>query len=192
MVREILGGCGKNSLKSLTNDLLDYIILALMQNSLPSFVNPWLLFRHHETVSGCLDLATMPYLQQSQNRQTGYATVTLAVDKREDGHCVLVGSAKAELELECQCCLEPIVSEFVADFELVLVKFKQQLKTVSDEDDAIVVEEQLELAPLIEQELLLALPMIAKHDNCRLPYENTASETVDTQQPFAHLKDLLN
>lgn len=163
-----------------------------MSHSLPQYVNPWLLFRHHETVNGQLSLAKMPNLRASQNRQNGEATVSISVTKRDDGHIVILGSANAELELECQRCLKPIIEDYVTQFELVLVKYENQTNSVSDEDDTIVVEEHLELAPLIEQELILALPMIAKHDNCQANYENSANEEAERQQPFANLKDLLN
>lgn len=179
-------------MKSLTNVLSTYIISALMSNSLPQYVNPWLLFRHNETVNGLLSFSLMPNLCASQIRQHGEAQVRLSVEKRDDGETVLLGEATAELELECQRCLQPLVKTFVAPFELVLVKYERQLESVSDEDDAIVVEEHLELAPLIEQELILALPMIAKHDDCQANYENAVNESADRQQPFANLKDLLN
>lgn len=178
-------------MKSLTNVELTYMIRALMSNSLPYYVNPWLLYRHHETVSGQIALSRMPNLRDSQNRQDGNAHVQLTVEKRDDGQTVLFGKATAELELDCQRCLKPLIKTFEATFELVLVKYEQQLSSVSDEDDALVVLEQLELNPLIEQELILALPMIAKHDNCQAIYENTANGVIERQQPFANLKDLL-
>lgn len=168
-----------------------YIIFALMSHSLPKHVNPWLLFRHHETVNGQLKLSAMPNLCESQNRQSGEVQASLSVIMREDGQTVLRGEASAELALDCQRCLQPLVETFIASFELVLLKYEHQLDNVSDEDDAIVVEEQLELAPLIEQELILALPMIAKHDDCQADYENSEKMAVERQQPFANLKDLL-
>lgn len=176
----------------MTKPLERYIISALMSCSLPKKINPWLLFRYHETVSGQLELSAMPNLRNSQSRQESIAQVVLSVVSREDGQVVLRGEANIELELECQRCLQPLIATFVAPFELVVVKYDYQLETVSEEDDAIVVEEQIEIAPLIEQELILALPMIAKHDDCQANYENSVALTTEHQQPFANLKDLLN
>ncbi len=176
----------------LTNDISPYIIPALMSDLLPKYINPWLLFRQNERVSGTLDLSEMTHLCASQIRQSGEVQATLSVVERDDGHTVIRGEASAELELECQRCLRPLVKTFVAPFELVLVKYEHQLSNVNDDDDALVVEESLTLAPLIEQELILALPMIAKHDDCQLHYDNTPSEVMERQQPFANLKDLLS
>lgn len=163
-----------------------------MSDSIPLTVDPWLMYRRNHEVVGTLPLSQMPNLRTSQNRETGDATVRVAVEQREDGQTVIVGKAEIELELECQRCLNPLVTTISADFELVLVKFERQLSSVSDDDDAIVCEDSLELAPLIEQELILSLPMIAKHDDCQAMYENTADEEADRQHPFANLKDLLN
>ncbi|PID63559.1 MAG: hypothetical protein CR974_01635 [Gammaproteobacteria bacterium] len=163
-----------------------------MSDSLPTYVNPWLLLRRHETINTTLPLSAMPHLLASQNRQTGEAKVSVSVVTREDGQTVLRGKASAELELECQRCLTPLVETFEADFELVIVKREHQLERLDEADDGIVVEEQLELAPLIEQELILALPMIAKHAHCQAQYQNSDSGEGESQQPFANLKNLLN
>lgn len=163
-----------------------------MSDSLPLIVDPWLMYRRNHEVVGILPLSQMPNLQVSQNRETGTADVRVAVQQREDGQMVIVGTAEIELELDCQRCLKPLVTIINAVFELVLVKYEQQLSSVSDDDDAIVCEDSLELAPLIEQELILSLPMIAKHDDCQAAYENTANDMADRQHPFANLKDLLN
>ncbi len=163
-----------------------------MSDSLPIYVNPWLLFRRGETLEGTLSLALMPNLQTAQRRQVGEARVRLMAKKRDDGRTVLRGEARAALVLQCQRCLEDFEETFIAPFEFVIVKSESQLASVSEQDDAIVVEEQLELAPLIEQELILALPMIAKHGDCQANYNNSDSGEAERQQPFANLKSLLH
>ncbi|PID66842.1 MAG: hypothetical protein CR975_00915 [Gammaproteobacteria bacterium] len=163
-----------------------------MSDSLPLAIDPWLLYRHNKALTGTLLLSRMPNLQASQNGAQGTASVTVAVKQREDGHIVLVGDAEIELALECQRCLQTLIKTIKAEFELLLVKYEQQLSSVNDADDAIVCKDNLELAPLIEQELILSLPMIAKHDDCQAMYKNGADGDADRQHPFANLKDLLN
>lgn len=163
-----------------------------MSDLLPQYVNPWLLYRHNETVRGTLSLAAMPNLRDSQNRDDALAQVTLSVKQREDGQIVLDGEASIELALTCQRCLKPLIETFLAPVHLVLVKYERQLASVNDDDDAIVCEEHLLLAPLIEQELILALPMIAKHNHCEASYDNATNNEAERQHPFANLKDLLN
>lgn len=187
-----MGAIRKNCLKPLTIDVLGCNILALMSDSLPLTVDPWLMYRCNHEVVGTLPLSKMPNLQASQHRRVGEANVRIAVKQREDGQMIIAGQAEIELALECQRCLNTLVTTVSTAFELVLVKYERQLSGVSDDDDAIVCYDSLELAPLVEQELILSLPMIAKHSDCQAMYENTVSEASDRQQPFANLKDLLN
>ncbi len=182
----------KNCLKPLTIGWCRCSILALMSDTLPLTIEPWLMYRRNHELVGSLLLSQMPNLQASQNREESVVKIRVAVKQREDGHKVIVGSAEVELELNCQRCLQPLVKVIKADFELVLVKHEHQLSSVNDSDDAIVCEDSLELAPLIEQELILSLPMIPKHEDCQAMYENAVDGDADRQQPFANLKDLLS
>ncbi|PIE42200.1 MAG: hypothetical protein CSA47_01760 [Gammaproteobacteria bacterium] len=163
-----------------------------MSDLLPKRINPWLLYRHHEVLQGTVALVDMPNLLASQLRKKGHADVSLSVVRREDGQIVLTGQADVALTFACQRCLQPLEHTFAVPFELVLVKYDSQLESVNDEDDAIVCEESLLLAPLIEQELILALPMIVKHDSCKAMYEYTETDEAKHQRPFANLKDLLS
>jgi uncharacterized protein len=58
---------------------------------------------------------------------------------------------------------------------------------------------RVDLAALVEDELLLALPIIPQHEaggECELPGDATEAagegDTVEMRRPFAGLKDLLN
>lgn len=151
------------------------------------------MYRQHEEIAGTLPLQEMPYLRDSQNRQSGEASAQLRVFLREDGKVVLAGKAQADLNFTCQRCLQPFDDTVKTDFELVLVKQERELHSVEDKDDALVVDDKLAVYPVIEQELILALPMIPKHPDCTqqtvTPDDDNTSER---QQPFANLKDLFN
>ncbi len=163
-----------------------------MSNSLPLIIDPWLLYKSNDKLIGTLLLSQMPNLLSSQNKSESTVEASIVVKQREDDHIVISGNATVEIELDCQRCLHPLINTIEADFELVLVKYEHQQSSVSDVDDVIICEDNLELVPLIEQELILSLPMIAKHSDCQVMYENTVSEDADRQHPFANLKDLLN
>ncbi len=163
-----------------------------MSDLLPQYINPWLIYRHNETVSGSLPLESMPNLRDSQIRDQGMAQAQLSVVQRDDGQYTLIGEVSIDLLFSCQRCLQPLVQSVAATFALVLVKYEHQLEAISEADDAIVVEENLLLAPLLEQELILALPMIAKHGDCHIAYKNAEDGAAKRQHPFSHLKDLLN
>lgn len=91
----------------------------------------------------------------------------------------------------CQRCLQPVALplevrrslQFVADETLAA-----ELDADS-EDDVLALERALDLHALVEDELLLALPMVPRHDACPQPLPSAASSVEeDAPHPFAALE----
>ena len=98
--------------------------------------------------------------------------------------------------LVCQRCLQPMPHELRADSRLAFVT--QESDRVPAGHDAIPGDpKRVDLEALVEDELLLALPVIARHPagaDCRLPGDAAPVETAAApgmRRPFAGLKDLL-
>lgn len=103
----------------------------------------------------------------------------------------------AEVVLTCQRCLGPVRRALASDAEVVFAEegtpgLPQGSETVGGDPH------RLDFAALVEDELLLALPIIPQHDAgeaCTLPAglgdEIDASDTAQMRRPFAGLKDLL-
>ncbi len=96
----------------------------------------------------------------------------------------------------CQRCLEPVVLNLVVDHRLRFVKGEAaaaKLDAESDED-VLALEPTINLLELLEDELLLALPVIPMHEGCEPPVV-TATETMGAaaapaSNPFAVLAAL--
>lgn len=58
-----------------------------------------------------------------------------------------------------------------------------------DEYDAIEVAGELSVRELVEEEILLALPLVPRHERCRMPLD---AEAADGSSPFAALAGLMN
>ncbi len=113
------------------------------------------------------------------------------------------GVAAGEIELtaavmlECQRCLQPMARELRSESELAFVA--GDAERVPAEYEVIAGDpKRVDLAALVEDELLLALPVIARHapgEDCRWPDAGAAAEQAAEpamRRPFAGLKDLLN
>lgn len=103
---------------------------------------------------------------------------------------------RAGVTLVCQRCLQPMPHELRADSRLAFVM--QDSDRVPTGHEAITGDpKRVDLAALVEDELLLALPVIARHApgaECHLPADvATAGEPAapGMRRPFAGLKDLL-
>lgn len=94
------------------------------------------------------------------------------------------------LGLHCQRCLAEVSFECVIDSRLLLIPPgaewpEEELE--SDEYDAIPANRELSLLALIEEEVLLALPIVPRHADCLLP---TAELEESEPSPFAVLAGL--
>jgi len=108
------------------------------------------------------------------------------------------GRAEAALILECQRCLETYSRPIDVGFSLVLVQSEAEAEHLSSEFEPLLTDqEQIRTAELIEDELMLALPIVAMHAtedcNVRLDRDPAADDETAEQRkknPFAALKAL--
>jgi uncharacterized protein len=122
----------------------------------------------------------------------------------------LDGHAETNVSMQCQRCLEPVVMNFVSDFHLALVDDESLIERLDEDADFIVLGESeatvkgtydapatADLLSLIEDELLLLMPLSPKHDSCAHKHQPAVEELVEEKRdnPFevlAALKGKLN
>lgn len=122
----------------------------------------------------------------------------------------IVGHIDAELTLTCQRCMKPMQHRVDLDFKLGLVLNESQMERLPEGLEPYLVEEENNHLPdMLEDEMLLAMPLVAMHEHDCSDYQTdnsqggNTSEPLDGQQkhrvdaddvkenPFAALKDLL-
>jgi uncharacterized protein len=103
--------------------------------------------------------------------------------------------AQTRLRLECQRCLQPVETALDIDrwFHFVAGEDAAAQLDADSEDDVLALTRALDLAELVEDELLLALPLVPRHEVCPSPLL-PANEPGDAPQeqvhPFAALAAL--
>ena len=111
---------------------------------------------------------------------------------------VVRGTISSNLQMTCQRCLNSKDEFFETKLEVVLVSSDAQAEKLQEGFDTWLVEEQqMFLRDFIEDEILLALPLVIAHEECdaarklieALP-ENEVNEAQEEGNPFAALKDL--
>ena len=95
--------------------------------------------------------------------------------------------AQTRLRLECQRCLQPVDTALNIDrsFRFVAGEDAAAQLDADSEDDVLALTRALDLAELVEDELLLALPLVPRHEVCPSPLL-AADEPGDSQQEQAH------
>lgn len=104
--------------------------------------------------------------------------------------------ARVRLSLQCQRCLSPLIETVECDRWLRFVAGAQQAESLDaeSEDDVLELTRQLDLRELVEDELLLALPIVPRHAVCPqplgLPAESQEAADPAAPHPFAVLQAL--
>lgn len=87
--------------------------------------------------------------------------------------------AHTALQMSCQRCLQPVTVELDVQPRLRFVRDEQQAERLdedSDDEDVLALTATLDLQSLIEDELILALPLVPRHDRCPQPLPMSAGE----------------
>lgn len=99
-------------------------------------------------------------------------------------------TASADVLRECQRCLAPVSLPLALDRWLRFVPDEAQAAELDadSDDDVLALPRWLDLAELIEDELLLALPLVPSHEVCPqpLPMETAAGEGEAAAEEAAH------
>lgn len=154
----------------------------------PRQFNPWAYAKSASKQSYRLLIQDCTELKETDDLE---ALIGGHIDEYQQNH--LFGEVRTQLKTICQRCLEPIVMPIEHHFDYVLLRSEAQESLVQGEEESLICpDDTLDLAWLLEEEMLLALPMIVKHEQCQLPQTIESSEKrLDTHQPFADLKKLL-
>ncbi len=115
-----------------------------------------------------------------------------------DAHPVVQGQLSGTVVTSCQRCCADVDIELDERFVLAIVQSEEAAGLVSEQYDAVVADPtRLDLRWLVEEQVLLALPLIPRHgddERCRLEATSSgapARERDSAQHPFANLRDLL-
>ncbi|MBA4178351.1 MAG: hypothetical protein C0505_17605 [Leptothrix sp. (in: Bacteria)] len=102
----------------------------------------------------------------------------------------------AEVPLQCQRCLQPLTESLQVRRRFRFVRSEDEAERLDEEceDDVLALPPRLDLRALLEDELILALPIVPRHEVCPdplpLPAEDTAAEEAPAPNPFAALAAL--
>lgn len=138
-------------------------------NENPKRINPFTLAKQAVELKGSLDLAEMSELLPLLNRLEGVVDYELRFSQEGGRKTVVHGSIRAEVPLLCQRCAEEFRYPLVTEIYLQAVINDEQAAKLSPPYEPLLVDEErcVELVKLIEEEIILALPMLPKHTDDR-------------------------
>jgi len=95
-----------------------------------------------------------------------------------DGELRLHLQARTVLQLVCQRCLQPmtVVLEVHPSVRFVHGEAQAEALDENSDEDVLALTPTLDLRPLVEDELILALPLVPRHPTCPQPLPMSAGE----------------
>ncbi len=102
---------------------------------------------------------------------------------------------RAQVALQCQRCLQAVEVDLEVDRHFRFVRYEAEAARLDEEseDDVLVLEPRLDLLELLEDEFILALPIVPMHEVCPQPLKAPVGEVLDDEpapNPFAALAAL--
>jgi uncharacterized protein len=96
--------------------------------------------------------------------------------------------AHARVARECQRCLQPVLLALDVDraFRFAPSEDEAAALDAESEEDVLALSRQFDLQALVEDELLLALPIVPKHEQCPAPLALAPADAVADDVPAAH------
>jgi uncharacterized protein len=135
-------------------------------------------------------VADLPRLAESVAGDCGRLQCSVQGELDQEGDAFLVLGIAGQLVLTCQRCLQAMAYPLQLENRLLLVPAEgawPDEELLEDGFDAIEADRELALLPLIEDEVMLALPIAPCHETCDTPQ---APEEANEPSPFAVLGKL--
>ncbi len=140
-----------------------------MSTRLQEYIKPLSLCDRGEHLQGLIPLTGMDRLADSLCHQNGGVEIDLTFDIDPQGTKFLRGHLNTRLALECQRCMKAVETPIETDFSLGFVDSETVGKELSSEyEPYVLATPTVVLRELVEDELILALPIVAFHpeDEC--------------------------
>jgi uncharacterized protein len=114
---------------------------------------------------GVVGMERLPRLAQWQCSTEGLK-YHLRGGRANNGKPCLWLSVRGSMELPCQRCLDSIQVPIAIDAELQLAESEREISEADDEIDRVLASRHMDVAWLVEDEVILALPMAPRHEEC--------------------------
>ncbi len=184
---------------------------------LPETINPWRLAKSGAEIKGSISVSSLPRLAElvvddksvDEDLSLGVVSIRLTARQDEQYRVYLEGKLQATPLVLCQLCLSPMRVEIAEQFSWLVVKTDEQAENaLADHDPVFANEDRVNLLRLIEDEMILELPLAPSHElkeGCLThesfepavaerefdSTEQTKQPVLETTRPFADLKTLI-
>ena len=160
---------------------------------IPVSIDPWQPRAQSLEFEGELRLEDMPRLRSEALAEHPLRVhVRFLLERGSLGEVRLTGAITGELWQTCQRCLQPMAWEFRLEADAVLLPAGGSTEGLSEGEDFLELEEDGLLRPFVwvEDEVLLAWPLVPRHEHCEPAAGREFEPGERGDNPFAVLEQL--
>ena len=155
-----------------------------MAKGLPTFINPSALAEKGVVLQGDISLEKMTRLADSLYNTEGQAHIDWSFSLDNQERVLIQGSVQTELAMECQRCLEVLLLPVDISVALMSLHKDQTEDNLLPDFEVLNLEAiPVLLTALVEDELILALPLVAMHEQCSAIAYASHKETLVEEKP---------
>lgn len=138
------------------------------QSVLPPQLDPRKVFRQGLQVQGYIPVSSLHRLSEILLDAEGMAQAELTFGIDEDRRLRIQGRASAEVSVVCQRCMQPMKQILDDTIDLAVVNSEARMKQLPASLDPWFCGEDEMLIPadIIEEQLILAMPIVTMHPSC--------------------------
>jgi len=169
----------------------------MLKGPIPPHVDPRKLADRAATLAGELQLSQLKRLADPLEDDQGVVRASFSFGRDEQRTVVIRSQLDVEVKMICQRCLEPVVLPIHSECDYAVVNEGASSQHLPKGYDVLEVgEDPLDLLALVEDELLLALPIVPLHDPeiCQPPVgpdePEPSEDEVTRSNPFSVLAQL--
>ncbi|MDA0279933.1 MAG: hypothetical protein ACI80L_002261 [Pseudohongiellaceae bacterium] len=169
----------------------------MSDSSIPAYADTRKIFQQEDIISGNIGLDRLPRFSKTLANDQGLVSLELKFTFGEAKERLITGSLQAQVNVFCQRCLKPLAIALADDIKLALVRDEEAaLRLDAKLDPWICEDHKLDLAELIEEQLILCTPIVSYHESgeCMTQKDyvagEDATESVASESPFAVLRSL--
>jgi uncharacterized protein len=149
-------------------------------------------------LTGSLDVNLFERFQEAVEDVNGAVDYKLAFQRDVGNHMFIDGECSTKATLVCQRCLDAVVVDVRGEFQIGLAFSDEKAKHLPKHYEPAIMDHNGNIDPweLVEDELILALPMFAYHADgeCEIKQPKADTEQVEVTEkednPFAVLQQL--
>lgn len=137
----------------------------MLKDPLPNTLDVRKAAGREVSIRGALRPQDLPRFRSVMASDNGQIEAELAFSRDEENRSIVAVSVTAEVEVQCQRCLETMTTSVACSNLLAAVWTDDQARQLPSHLDPLLTGEDCNLWDLVEEELMLAMPPFSYHEN---------------------------